>query len=45
MPNRTGYQINSTLYEGIQTIIYQAQTPKTQQRVILKLLKNELYSV
>ncbi len=41
MPNRTGYQINSTLYEGIQTIIYQAQTPKTQQRVILKLLKNE----
>ncbi|MFN6530697.1 AAA family ATPase [Nostoc sp. ChiSLP03a] len=41
MPNRTGYQINSTLHEGIQTIIYQAQTPKTQQRVILKLLKNE----
>ncbi|MEH2269086.1 MAG: AAA family ATPase, partial [Nostoc sp.] len=41
MPNRTGYQINSTLHEGIQTIIYQTQTPKTQQRVILKLLKNE----
>ncbi len=41
MPNRTGYQINSTLHEGIQTIIYQAQMPKTQQRVILKLLKNE----
>ncbi|MEH2175517.1 trifunctional serine/threonine-protein kinase/ATP-binding protein/sensor histidine kinase [Nostoc sp.] len=41
MPNRTGYQINSTLHEGIQTIIYQALTPKTQQRVILKLLKNE----
>jgi len=41
MPNRTGYQINSTLHEGIQTIIYQVQTPKTQQRVILKLLKNE----
>ncbi len=41
MPNRTGYQINSTLYEGIQTIIYQVQRPKTQQRVILKLLKNE----
>ncbi|MBN3887641.1 MAG: AAA family ATPase [Nostoc sp. JL31] len=41
MPNLTGYQINSTLHEGIQTIIYQAQTPKTQQRVILKLLKNE----
>ncbi|WP_225225670.1 hypothetical protein [Komarekiella delphini-convector] len=40
MPNCTGYQINSTLHEGIQTIIYQAQTP-TQQRVILKLLKNE----
>ncbi|MEH1999452.1 MAG: AAA family ATPase [Nostoc sp.] len=41
MPNRTGYQINSTLHEGIQTIIYQTQTPKTQERVILKLLKNE----
>ncbi|MEH1941780.1 MAG: AAA family ATPase [Nostoc sp.] len=41
MPNLTGYQINSTLYEGIQTIIYQTQTPKTQQRVILKILKNE----
>ncbi|MFN6486867.1 MULTISPECIES: protein kinase domain-containing protein [unclassified Nostoc] len=41
MPNRSGYQINSTLHEGIQTIIYQTQTPKTQQRVILKLLKNE----
>ncbi|MEH1854791.1 MAG: hypothetical protein V7L11_24670 [Nostoc sp.] len=41
MPNRTGYQINSTLHEGIQTIIYQTQKPKTQQRVILKLLKNE----
>ncbi|WP_251960426.1 trifunctional serine/threonine-protein kinase/ATP-binding protein/sensor histidine kinase [Nostoc commune] len=41
MPNCTGYQINSTLYEGIQTIIYQTQTPKTQQPVILKLLKNE----
>jgi predicted ATPase/signal transduction histidine kinase/tRNA A-37 threonylcarbamoyl transferase component Bud32 len=41
MPNLTEYQINSTLHEGIQTIIYQTQTPKTQQRVILKLLKNE----
>ncbi|MEH2361075.1 trifunctional serine/threonine-protein kinase/ATP-binding protein/sensor histidine kinase [Nostoc sp.] len=41
MPNPTGYQINSTLHEGIQTIIYQTQTPKTQQRVILKLLKNQ----
>ncbi|MEA5605648.1 AAA family ATPase [Nostoc sp. UHCC 0252] len=41
MPNRTEYQINSTLHEGIQTIIYQTQIPKTQQRVILKLLKNE----
>ncbi|MBE8986323.1 ATP-binding sensor histidine kinase [Nostoc sp. LEGE 12450] len=41
MPNRTGYPINSTLHEGIQTIIYQTQIPKTQQRVILKLLKNE----
>ncbi|MHC5595554.1 MAG: serine/threonine protein kinase [Nostoc sp.] len=41
MPNLTGYQINSTLHEGIQTIIYQTQSPKTQQRVILKLLKNE----
>ncbi len=41
MLNLTGYQINSILHEGIQTIIYQTQTPKTQQRVILKLLKNE----
>ncbi|NDJ21141.1 AAA family ATPase [Nostoc sp. B(2019)] len=41
MPNCTGYQINSTLHEGIQTIIYQAQTPKTQQQFILKLLRNE----
>ncbi len=41
MPNHTGYQINSTLHEGIQTIIYQTQMPKTQQRVILKLLKNK----
>jgi predicted ATPase/signal transduction histidine kinase/tRNA A-37 threonylcarbamoyl transferase component Bud32 len=41
MPNLTGYPINSTLHEGIQTIIYQTQMPKTQQRVILKLLKNE----
>ncbi|MBE8997673.1 AAA family ATPase [Nostoc sp. LEGE 12447] len=41
MPNRTGYTINSTLHEGIQTIIYQTQMPKTQQRVILKLLKNQ----
>ncbi|MEH1883990.1 trifunctional serine/threonine-protein kinase/ATP-binding protein/sensor histidine kinase [Nostoc sp.] len=41
MPNPTGYQINSTLHEGIQTILYQTQMPKTQQRVILKLLKNE----
>ncbi|MEH2197755.1 trifunctional serine/threonine-protein kinase/ATP-binding protein/sensor histidine kinase [Nostoc sp.] len=41
MPNPTGYQINLTLHEGIQTILYQTQMPKTQQRVILKLLKNE----
>ncbi|WP_193196615.1 ATP-binding sensor histidine kinase [Nostoc sp. MG11] len=41
MSNCTGYQINSTLHEGIQTIIYQAQALKTQQRFILKLLKNE----
>ncbi|RUR77858.1 serine/threonine protein kinase [Chlorogloeopsis fritschii PCC 6912] len=41
MPNLTGYQINSTLYEGIQTIIYQIQIPNTQQRFILKLLKNQ----
>ncbi|MBH8573312.1 AAA family ATPase [Nostocaceae cyanobacterium CENA369] len=41
MPNRTGYQINSILHEGIQTIIYRVQMPKTQQQVILKLLKND----
>ncbi|RCJ26965.1 serine/threonine protein kinase [Nostoc minutum NIES-26] len=41
MPNRSGYQISSTLHEGIQTIIYRAQMPKTHQQVILKLLKNE----
>ncbi|TVP66531.1 MAG: GAF domain-containing protein [Nodularia sp. (in: Bacteria)] len=41
MSNLTGYQINSTLHEGIQTIIYQTQIPNTQQPVILKVLKNE----
>jgi serine/threonine protein kinase len=41
MPNLPKYPINSALHEGIQTIIYQTQMPKTQQRVILKLLKNE----
>ncbi|MDP5337553.1 MAG: serine/threonine-protein kinase PknK, partial [Nodularia sp. (in: cyanobacteria)] len=41
MSNLTGYQINSTLHEGSQTIIYQTQIPNTQQPVILKLLKNE----
>ncbi|MBD2435262.1 ATP-binding sensor histidine kinase [Nostoc sp. FACHB-110] len=41
MVNLAGYQISSTLHEGIQTIIYRAQTPEKQQRVILKLLKNE----
>jgi len=41
MLNRTGYQITSTIHEGIQTIIYHTQRPKTQQQVILKLLKNE----
>ncbi|MBW4674521.1 MAG: AAA family ATPase [Desmonostoc geniculatum HA4340-LM1] len=41
MLNRTGYQINSTLHEGIQTVIYQTQRPNTQQQVIIKLLKNE----
>ncbi|MEA5515867.1 AAA family ATPase [Nodularia sp. UHCC 0506] len=41
MSNFTGYQINSTLHEGIQTVIYQTQIPKTQQPVILKVLKNE----
>jgi len=41
MTNLTEYQINSTLHEGIQTIIYRAKTPEKQQRVILKLLKNE----
>ncbi len=40
MPNHTGYHINSTLHEGIQTIIYQTQTPN-KKRVILKVLKNE----
>ncbi|MDB9372458.1 ATP-binding sensor histidine kinase [Nodularia sphaerocarpa] len=41
MSSLTGYQINSTLHEGIQTIIYQTQIPNTQQPVILKVLKNE----
>ncbi|MBE9198969.1 MULTISPECIES: ATP-binding sensor histidine kinase [unclassified Nodularia (in: cyanobacteria)] len=41
MLNLTGYEINSTLHEGIQTIIYQTQIPNTQQPVILKILKNE----
>ena len=41
MSNLTGYQINATLHEGIQTIIYQTQIPNTQQPIILKLLKNE----
>ncbi|YAF95934.1 MAG: AAA family ATPase [Nodularia sp. CChRGM 3473] len=41
MLNLTGYQINSTLHEGIQTIIYQTQIPNTKQPVILKVLKNE----
>lgn len=33
------YQIQSTLHEGIQTIIYRGQTPTHQQPTILKLLK------
>ncbi|MBD2449153.1 AAA family ATPase [Nostoc sp. FACHB-152] len=41
MANLTGYQINATLNEGVQTIVYRAQMPEKQQRVILKLLKNE----
>ncbi|HYW18818.1 MAG TPA: AAA family ATPase [Nodularia sp. (in: cyanobacteria)] len=41
MLNLTGYQLKSTLHEGIQTIIYQTQIPNTQQPVILKVLKNE----
>ncbi|GAX34206.1 trifunctional serine/threonine-protein kinase/ATP-binding protein/sensor histidine kinase [Nodularia sp. NIES-3585] len=41
MANLTGYEIKSTLHEGIQTVIYQIQIPNTQQRVVLKVLKNE----
>ncbi|MBD1906571.1 trifunctional serine/threonine-protein kinase/ATP-binding protein/sensor histidine kinase [Funiculus sociatus GB2-A5] len=35
------YEIQSTLHEGIQTIIYRGQTPTHQQPTILKLLKAE----
>ncbi|MEZ2318541.1 MAG: hypothetical protein ACBR15_05955 [Microcoleus sp.] len=35
------YQINSTLHEGIETIIYRSQTLINQSVTILKLLKAE----
>jgi predicted ATPase/signal transduction histidine kinase/tRNA A-37 threonylcarbamoyl transferase component Bud32 len=35
------YQINSTLHEGLETIIYRAQTPTEGATIILKVLKAE----
>jgi predicted ATPase/signal transduction histidine kinase/tRNA A-37 threonylcarbamoyl transferase component Bud32 len=35
------YQINSTLHEGVETIIYRGQTSTNQPATILKLLKAE----
>ncbi|MEG3858733.1 trifunctional serine/threonine-protein kinase/ATP-binding protein/sensor histidine kinase [Microcoleus sp. herbarium12] len=35
------YQINSTLHEGVETIIYRAQTPTEGATIILKVLKAE----
>lgn len=35
------YKINSTLHEGVETIIYRAQTPTDKAATILKVLKAE----
>lgn len=37
----SGYQINGTLHEGVETIIYRGQTPKDESAAILKVLKAE----
>ena len=35
------YQINVTLHEGVETIIYRGQTPTDGRAAILKVLKAE----
>src|SRR4028118_912926 len=35
----SGYQINGTLHEGVETIIYRGQTPTDESPAILKVLK------
>ena len=37
----SGYQINGTLHEGVETIIYRGQTPTDESAAILKVLKAE----
>jgi predicted ATPase/signal transduction histidine kinase/tRNA A-37 threonylcarbamoyl transferase component Bud32 len=37
----SGYQINGTLHEGVETIIYRGQTPTDESVAILKVLKAE----
>ena len=41
MLNLSGYQINGTLHEGVETIIYRGQTPTDESAAILKVLKAE----
>ncbi|MEG4328715.1 protein kinase domain-containing protein, partial [Microcoleus sp. herbarium5] len=41
MLNLSEYQINSTLHEGVETIIYRGQTPRKAAPEILKVLKAE----
>ncbi|HCV31487.1 MAG TPA: serine/threonine protein kinase [Microcoleaceae bacterium UBA9251] len=41
MPFLSQYQIHSTLYEGIETIIYRGQIPTHQETTVLKILKAE----
>ncbi|GET36997.1 trifunctional serine/threonine-protein kinase/ATP-binding protein/sensor histidine kinase [Microseira wollei] len=41
----SNYQIDSTLHEGIETIIYRVQTPTDQKPKILKILKAEYPTV
>ncbi|GAB4175551.1 MAG: AAA family ATPase [Coleofasciculaceae cyanobacterium] len=45
MKSLSYYQIDSTLHESVEKIIYRAKTPTHQESIILKLLKSEYPSL